>query len=65
MTYLYDNDAIQHEYLDTLGWCYCQDKDPYSKEQYGQRQEKTKLEKMSKLQRELKFLERNVQRITT
>ena len=38
----YDQDAIQHKYLDTLGMRYPQDEDPYLQEQYKQRQEKPK-----------------------
>ena len=60
-----DHDAIQHEYLDKLGMRYPQDEDPYLQEWYRQRQEKQKLEKICKLQREWKFLERNVQRVKT
>ena len=62
----YDHDAIQHKYLDILGMTYPQDEDPYLQEEYGQRQEKPKLKKnMGKLQRELKFLEWNEQRVGT
>ena len=63
----YDPDTIQHMYSDKLGMRYPQDEDsnPYKQEHYRQRQEKQKSEKMGKLQRELKFLQRNVQRVRT
>ena len=63
----YDQYAIQHEYLDKLGMRYPQNRDcvPYKQEHYRQMQEKSKLDKMGTLQGELKFLERNVQRIRT
>ena len=44
---------------------YPQDEDPWLQEQYRLRQEKPKLKEIGKLQRELKFLERNVQRVRT
>ena len=40
---------------------YPQDEDSYLQEQSRQEQEKPKLEKMGKLHRELKFIERNVE----
>ena len=59
----YQPDAVEHDYLYKLGMRYPQDEDHYLQEQYRQRQVKPNLEKMGELQRELKFLERNVQRV--
>ena len=63
----YDSDAMQNEYLEKLGMRYPQDEDcnPYKQEDYRPMQEKPKIEKMGKLKRELKFIERNVQRVRT
>ena len=63
----YDPDAMQTEYLEKLGMTYPQDEDcdHYKQECYSQMQEKPKLEKIGTLKRELKFLERNVQRVRT
>ena len=56
----YDQDAIQHKYLDKLSMGYPQGEDPYSQEQYRQRQEKPKLEENGQIMKRIKFIGRNV-----
>ena len=58
-------EAAQYKHLHKLSMRHLQDEDPYFQEQSRERQEKPKLEKMSKLQRNLQFLERNIQRVKT
>ena len=59
----HDQEAVQHKHLDKIIMRCPQNEDLYSQEQFRQRQEKPKLEKMGKLQRDLKFVEGNVQRV--
>ena len=62
----YDPNAMQNEYLEKLGMRYPQDEDcePINKNTTD-KCKKTKIRKMDKQQRGLKFLERNVQRVKT
>ena len=59
----YDQEVVQCKHLDKLSMRHPPRWRSYLQEQSRQRQEKLKLEKVGKLQRELRFLERNMQRL--